>query len=68
LLAVIDRLYELVRQVWFVMGDWVAPYPDKLPVYAAALVSYVAYDIVHYFLHFGVAFNDHARRMKVSNT
>ncbi|CAM6088792.1 unnamed protein product [Calypogeia fissa] len=50
--------------IWFLMGSWLAPYPDKLPVYAAALLSYVTYDVTHYFLHFGTPFNDHSRRMK----
>lgn len=50
--------------VWFLMGSWLAPYPDKLPVYAAALLAYVTYDVTHYYLHFGAPFNDHSRRLK----
>lgn len=59
---------DVLCQIWFLMGSWLAPYPDKLPVYAAALLAYVAYDVTHYFLHFGTAFNGYSRRMKVRNS
>lgn len=57
--------YCIALQIWFVLGNWFVPYPSKLSVYAGGLLAYVVYDLTHYFLHFGTAFNDESRKMKV---
>ncbi|OAE23832.1 hypothetical protein AXG93_369s1260 [Marchantia polymorpha subsp. ruderalis] len=50
--------------IWVALGQWFAPYPIKLALYGGALLTYVAYDLTHYFLHFGTAFSDQTRKMK----
>ncbi|CAM6092332.1 unnamed protein product [Calypogeia fissa] len=50
--------------VWTGLGSWAAEYPSKLVIVAVGLISYVVYDLTHYFLHFGNAFNSHTRQMK----
>lgn len=57
-----------IRQIWVALGQWFAPYPIKLALYGGALLTYVAYDLTHYFLHFGTAFSDQTRKMKVGIT
>ncbi|CAM6122139.1 unnamed protein product [Calypogeia fissa] len=50
--------------IWVTVGDWFAPYRHRLSMYAAGLLAYVVYDLTHYYLHFGTAFNDETRKMK----
>ncbi|CAM6120176.1 unnamed protein product [Calypogeia fissa] len=50
--------------VWTGLGSWAAEYPNKLVIVAVILISYVVYDLTHYFLHFGTAFNSHTRQLK----
>lgn len=53
-----------VIMIWILLGNWLVPYPGKLSVFASGLLAYVIYDLMHYFLHFGTAFNDRSRKMK----
>ncbi|CAM6092331.1 unnamed protein product [Calypogeia fissa] len=50
--------------VWTALGSWAAEYPNKLVIVAVGLINYVIYDLTHYFLHFGTAFNSHTRQLK----
>lgn len=37
----------------------------KLAMFSGGVVMYIAYDLTHYYLHFGAAFSEASRRMKV---
>lgn len=39
--------------------------PVKLSLFSGGLLMYVAYDLTHYFLHFGTAFSEASRDLKV---
>ena len=36
-----------------------------MSMFSGGLLAYVAYDLTHYFLHFGTPYNETSRMMKV---
>ena len=37
----------------------------KLSMFSGGILMYIAYDLTHYYLHFGAAFSEASRQMKV---
>lgn len=58
---------ELCLQIWFVTEPLVIflGRPAKLSMFSGGLLMYIAYDLTHYFLHFGTPTNEMSRKLKV---
>ncbi|KAJ7571149.1 hypothetical protein O6H91_01G151800 [Diphasiastrum complanatum] len=50
--------------IWFTASLIIASYTIKAAMFGGGLLAYIIYDLTHYYLHFGVAFNNHFLYMK----